>query len=443
MARPLSITLPGRVLGESWTYLLALVVLAGLTFVGTRAPLLGAVTVFLAALLVLLVCFDLARVGTGAITLAMFLAPLNDLRLGASYVTGSDIMFVIGIAILAPTLLRNKVSIPPLFLLGLGILFTMGVVASVASAIPVVSINQVARLLVGAFMLPIFFMIWRPQIKITVRLAAAYVFGCVFSVGWGLLSGPVAGDARYVGFTYHPNYLGLECLLAAALTPYLVAKISPGYRWIFWFAAIINAYGVYISGSRAALLVLGMLVVIYPFVEGSIRAVGAVMLGVAGVLAFSGRLLQEDGNSALGRLFGNGSASGSDIERQNVLAEAWKLFLEHPFLGNGFDGGLGSHNIYLQVATAVGIFGLLGYLLVLWTALRPLFWQGINHRLAYPVLAYGTIGPLTNTLWDRLIWSVIALTFAANLDRPPPSNDVTPTPAGRPRRSLTTTRTSA
>ena len=178
-----------------------------------------------------------------------------------------------------------------------------------------------------------------------------------------------------------------------------------------------------------------MLIVVYPFVERSIRAVGVVMLGVVAVLVFADRILKEDSDSAIGRLLGGGTASGSDLDRERIAAAAWDQFWKHPLLGNGFDGGIGSHNIYLQVATAVGIFGLLGYLMIMWTAIRPLFWKGTGHRLAYPVLAYAAEGPITNTLWDRLIWAVIALTFAESLrmihERNAPPADTDP-PVGVP-----------
>jgi O-antigen ligase len=418
-----------RVLGETGVWALTLAVLLGLLLTGTASPTAGVFAVGLAAGIAVLVCLGSARTGTLLVTIAMFLAPLNDLRLGTSYVTVSDVAFVLGFAVLTPTVLHNRIKIPALFLLGLAILLTMGAIASAAAPIPIVSMSQLVRLLVGAFVLPIFFMIWRPPVPSIVRFAGSYIFGSVFSVGYGLVQGPVDGDARYAGYTYHPNYLGLACLLAVSLVPYVTAKIAPQHRWIFWTAGLVNAYGVWISGSRAALLVLIMLIFVYPFVERSIKAVGMVMLGVAGALAFSGTLLQEDGNSALGRLFGNGTATGSDIERRNILSAAWEQFQAHPLLGNGFDGGIGSHNIYLQVAVAVGIFGLLGYLFIIWTALRPLFWEGAGHRLAYPVLAYAAIGPLTNTLWERLIWAVLALSFVGDA-RPPGHSDVEAAPSG-------------
>jgi len=409
-----------RAVASSVTYVLTVLLLGLLLLMGVQSTFLAVAAVGIAAILAMVVCFDLPTTGTVFMLIAMFTAPLNDLRLGASYVTISDVVFVLAIGLLLPTVIGRRIEMPLVFIAGFVILLTMGSIASAASAFPVVSFNQLARLVIGAFMLPLFFMLWRPPHATIVRLAGAYILGTVFSVGYGLLQGPVAGDARYVGFTYHPNFLGLECLLAAALVPFVVGSISFGRRWIFWGAGVICAYGIWLSGSRAALLVLGMLIFVYPFVERSIKAAGAIVFGVAMVLALSSKLVQDDSNSALGRLFGGGSANGSDIERRRILDAALAQFKSHPLLGVGFDGGLGSHNIYLQVATAVGVIGLLGYLLVLWTALRPLFWSGINHRLAYPALAYMAIGPLTNTLWDRLIWSVLALTLAVNVHKPPP-----------------------
>ena len=421
-----------RAVNQSWAFLLSLGVLALLTLMGMQSTFLAAAAIGMAATLALIVCLGLTGAGTIFMLVAMSLAPLNDLRLGASYVTVSDVIFVLAIGILLPTVLNNRIEVPPVFILGLAILVAIGSISSAMSPIAAVSFSQLARLVFGAFMLPIFFMLWRPPRETVVRLACAYIFGTVFSIGWGLLQGPVAGDARYVGFTYHPNFLGLESLLAAALVPFVVGSISFGRRWIFWGAGLICAYGIWLSGSRAALLVLGMLVFIYPFVERSIKAAGAVVFGIAMVLALSSRLVQEDSNNALGRLFGGGSANGSDIERKQILNDALVQFKAHPIFGVGFDGGLGSHNIYLQVATAVGILGLIGYLLVLWASLRPLFWTGINHRLAYPALAYMAIGPLTNTLWDRMIWAVLALTLAVNTRRPtepePSTGDVDTSP---------------
>lgn len=427
---------------SSWPWLVTVLVLTFLILIGMSSRLLAGTAVGVAIIIVILACLGLSRAGALFVTVAMFLAPLNDLRLGSSYVTASDFIFVLGFVILTPTVLRNRVHFPSMFLLGLAILLTMGVIASLASAHPSVSANQLGRLLVGAFALPLFFMVWRPPKATIVRLAGAYMLGSVFNVAYALVSGERGDGGRYVGLTYHPNFLGLGCLLAVSLTPYVVATVEPRFRWVFWGASVVSAYGVWISGSRAALIVLIMLLVVYPFIERSISAAGAVLFGFAGVLAFSGSLLQQDGGSALGRLLGGGSATDSDAQREQLLSAALTLIRKHPLLGNGFDGGVGAHNIYVQVAVAAGIFGLIGYLLIMWTGLRTLFWKGPNHRLAYPVLAYAAIGPLTNTLWERLIWAVVALTFAGNVRTPAETDEVHNTPEDEPHAALTEIRNS-
>jgi hypothetical protein len=409
----------GRKIGESWTWMASIGMLALLLLIGTSSTFFGVFAVGLALLIVIILCLDLEQAGTLFVTLAMFSAPLNNLRpISSSFVTVSDLIFLLAFAVLTPTMFSKKLALPWMFILGLGTIIVTGVIATVASPITAVSANQMIRLLIGAFSLPILFMIWRPAHAIIVRLAAAYILGTVFSVMYGVAQGPIGGGHRYIGYTYHPNFLGLSCLLAAALVPYVAGAVNANRSWIFWGAGVICALGVYLSGSRAALLVLIMLILIYPFVEGSVKAGSAVFAGILAVVAFSGSLLNSDGNNAVGRLLGGGSASDSDTQREQLASDALKSLKAHPILGNGFDGGLGAHDIYLQVAVAVGIFGLLGFLLVLWAAFRPLFWKGPEHRLAYPVLAYAAIGPLTNTLWERLIWSVMALAFTVVVHGP-------------------------
>src|SRR5215203_5168556 len=92
-----------RAVASSWTYVISLAVLGLLLLMGVQSPFLAVAAVGLAGVLALLVCFDLTTTGTLFMLFAMFTAPLNDLRLGASYVTVSDVVFVLGIGILLPT----------------------------------------------------------------------------------------------------------------------------------------------------------------------------------------------------------------------------------------------------------------------------------------------------------------------------------------------------
>ncbi len=351
--------------------------------------------------------------GTAALVLvlATFFAPLNSVRpsSAASFVTAADLLYVLGFGILFPVLLRRRLVAPPLYLIGGGIVVTLGLLASLASEGPGLSLNHMVRLLTAAFGLPLAMMWWRPSSTWIRRLATAYLAGVVVSVLHALVSGPDA-TGRYVGFTTHYNYFGITTLLAAAIVPYVVAVSPPGRRWALWFAGLICLYGIWISGSRAALLVIVVVAAIYPFLERSVNAFAVLAVAGTTVLALSGRLLDDSGDNALSRLLGGGGADYADLERQKALEVALKAFHAHPVIGNGFAQALEAHNIYLEIAVSVGVIGALGYVLMLVPMVQPLVRSGFpHHRLAYPALSYALIGLITNALWDRFIWAALAL----------------------------------
>jgi hypothetical protein len=107
---------------------------------------------------------------------------------------------------------------------------------------------------------------------------------------------------------------------------------------------------------------------------------------------------------------GGGNATGSNQAREDAARIAIDQFTASPLLGGGFGPILEAHNIYLQIAAAVGIFGLLGYLLIMWSLVRPLFMYAEPYGLlAVPALAYAMAGMIFPLLWDRYIWCVLAL----------------------------------
>jgi hypothetical protein len=170
---------------------------------------------------------------------------------------------------------------------------------------------------------------------------------------------------------------------------------------------------VWFSGSRAALVATVLIVLMWPVVERSVR--GGLWLAMAGALGLlvADQVLSSSGDSAIARLLGGGSAVASDAAREQLTAHYLAEFLAKPLLGNGFEEAVLGHDVYLQVAYAMGIFGAIGFVLVLVsgaltliTIPRPL------HRIAYPVIAYAMLAPLTSVIWDRFIWAALALTFA-------------------------------
>ena len=391
--------------------------LGALLLIAQLSTIAAIVAICVAGLCAAVVSFGLVQTATGIIVLAMFFAPCNSIRPSpaASFVTMSDLLFALGFLLLAPVLMVRRISPPLIFVLGSFILIVMGILASLGSADPGTSLNHMTRFVLAGLGLPIAFMLWRPHNRIVVAFASAYVAGQALSVVNAIASGAEEDTGRYQGFSTHFNFFGLSALLAACLVPYIVAFIHPPWRWVAWAGGGLCLYGIWISGSRAALLVVVIIALLFPLVERSVPATGALAAAMGVGVLLSGRLLNDEGSNALGRLKGDSTTNFSDDERTRALTEAIKMFKAHPFLGTGFEKALEAHNIYLEIGVAVGVVGVVGYALILGSAIYPLFTvPHPYHRLAYPALAYAMIGMLTNALWDRFIWSVLALALIAS-----------------------------
>jgi O-antigen ligase len=405
--------------------------LAGLVWLSQDAVLVGFVACLLAGFVTVLFALGVTRTGAAMVLLGMVTAPMTDLTVipGSTLVTVADACFAVGFALLVPALLTRRASPPPLFMAGAIVVLMLGFVASVRVADPAISLNLLFRLTAAAIVFPVVFMFWQPDARSSGRLAGGYVVGVALSTLYGLfVEGPSVSDTdvgRYDGLTEHPNAMALTGLLAVALLPHVLHQTARRFRWLWLLPGGLCLYGMWLSGSRATLLVLILLALLYPAIENSVRAAGF-LVGCAGVgLLFVGRLLQSQTDNPLTRLLGGGSAGGSDQERENNFTHAIAQFKLHPLLGNGFaDDALAAHDIYLQVAVSVGVIGLVAYLCILWTGLRPLFRvREPIHLVAYPVLAYLMTGLLTSLLWDRYIWCVLALSFVLVAQHPDQDDD--------------------
>jgi O-antigen ligase len=264
-------------------------------------------------------------------------------------------------------------------------------------------------------------------------MAGLYIAGQTVSVLDSIVGGAAAGN-RHQGLSTHPNFFGMCGLLAYALCLHLLSRVPRKWHWVIWVAMGATILSTVTSGSRAALLVAVLITILYPAVERSAMASYVVVsLAVIGA-ASGGALLSRFGEgSAVDRLQGDRTSSFSDAERADQLASGFKRFLDHPVLGDGFSNApLLAHNIYLEVAVVVGLVGLVGYMLVLWCTVQPLFLRKHPmHRLGHAALAYAAIGMLTNSLWDRFVWAVLGLAFLANLPEKEPPKPAAATPNHR------------
>ena len=396
---------PSRVMTSALCGLLLL----GLVLVASTGSIAALASIVVAAGLVALAILGPQRLGTVMVVTATFFGPMSSVRpvAAVSVVTASDVFLLGGMTLLFPTLLRRRVQLPFAYQLGALLLVFAGVISSLLTDSPVVSLRYVGQLLVAVFVLPTFLAWWHPRLPVLLSLAWAYVGGQVVSSVVALGQ----GGSRAQGLTTHPNFFGLCCTLAFALGFFLLQHSGPVLTCVVVGLDLLFAVGVSMSGSRAALLGLVLLSLVWVLVQRS--ALGGYAMAFVAVTALAvgnWALSALPEGSALARLAGNSTASVSDSHRQSLVQSGLHQFLERPLTGNGFEQALQSHSIFLEVAVAGGLIGLVGYLFMIGALLKPLVDRANRlHALSYPVLAYALVGALSNSLWDRFIWTAGAL----------------------------------
>lgn len=394
-------------------------VITGLALVVLIPAAASSTPVMIVVFFALVLCLALVILGFGHtseffVILGVVMVPMTNLHPvdAVSFITLADAAFAVGFGLMLPDLMRRPLHLPSIFVLGVAGVLTVALFASLLADDPMGSLNSLARLLVGAFGLSILILWWNPDRTRVVIIASAYVLGNVISVANGVIKSEVARDGRRAGLAEHPNVYGLCALLACCLIPFLVMQLPRTWRWVLAGpAGVVCLYGVWSSGSRAALAALIGVAVIFPVLARSVPAALALLSTVAGVLVFSTQLLGETSTgNALGRLLGAGSASLSDVEREQLLEDVIDRFWNSPIIGNGMADVIAAHIIYLQIAAGVGVVGLFFYLIVLASTVRPAAVLSPPFSLlAVPALAYVVVGFVTPLLWDRYIWVVMAL----------------------------------
>jgi len=386
---------------------------AGLVLASTVGPVAMGAAVLAAVVLFLVITFGAVRVGTVTIMGALATAPMyKGLAPGTdAAVTPTDALFVIGFALLLPALLKGRVNLPISYVAGIALVVAAGTIATVLSDEQLFSGLALILWLMVLIGLPVAIGLWGPSPRMVDVLAWSYVAGHMFSQVAGIGLGRVNEAGRHLGLTNHPNYFGQAGVMAFALLLYLWSR-STGrlHRTAVLGAGAVAGMSVVLSGSRGALLVVAALVLMIPVVERSITS-GLIWLLAGALLIISIPLIFSIAGDtpALDRLSGNTSSAGSDQIREAGLAAGWDRFWASPFFGDGLVDLFNIHNNYLEIAVGVGIFGLVGYLAVLYTFARPLFGHHELRRLCYPVWGYIGWGTFVPGIYDRSIWAPVAL----------------------------------
>lgn len=375
----------------------------------SRGPLPAALALGVAAILLGVAAVGTERLGTAFVVAALFAAPMNDGLRISSNITVVDLCFVVGFALLLPRLLAGRIALPASYGVGMVVVVALGCLSSLASPDPAASFQPLLFFVVAAGLLPVAYGLWGPSPRVVEVLAGAYVAGQVFNTLAALVIGPLDNN-RYSGLTPHANFLGNGGALAVALLLFLHPRVPRGRRWLVWLAGLVCLGSTLMSGSRADVIVVVVLALAYPAVtRRQVQGYTIVGLSVVAALLLNAVLAALGTTTAVARLMGNRSTDASNAAREGGLSQGWDQFVGHPWLGSGFAGYFGVHNVYLEVAAAIGAVGLVGYLAVQWSFVRRLFWAGDLRLLALGPLAYVVLALMVPSLYDRSVWAVVGL----------------------------------
>ena len=364
---------------------------------------------------VMALIFGLRNTGSGFLLLGFGTVSFNDTHpIGSlGWMEVSDPFFVAGFLLLTPWFARTALRLPVTFMVGAFGLLTIGILSAAVGDQPGSDFAYMLDVAQGVVLLPVLLTWWKPGIRMVTSAALCYMLGNSVNVVASLVEGPDLAD-RYGGLSTHPNVMGYCQVLGLALVPFLLEVLPRKYHWLVGAMSVVSMVGIWNSGSRAALLAVVVLTLLYPAFKRSIAAalgVGALCLSALVVLDLVARKL--DPSSALGRLLGvDSSSTVSNDARLDGAQAGFDQFLSHPLLGDGWVTVWGAHNGYLQVAAAIGMFGFVAYIVLLTSLLRPLMEIPRPYGLlAVPALAAVMLDLVLPLLGARFVWCVVGLAF--------------------------------
>jgi O-antigen ligase len=254
---------------------------------------------------------------------------------------------------------------------------------------------------------------------------------------------------RYAGTLRHPNKFGYYLTLTSILTFHKIIRSFSRRKKLAWalfsFALMIQALGIYLSGSMTAYIgiLVGLFLILFSYLYTDNQllslAIGlsalalilviCLFLGNFDILDFSGFKSTLLGLSAQ-RVF-----TETGLSRLEIYQDASASIIKHPFIGVGYDqistSGItgetrklsGSiHNVLLQVWYVGGLFSFLGWLLIYCRigaqALKNLFHtfdcvpRSLICAISSAALAAIVMDQFQDPIYQREKWLVFGLLLA-------------------------------
>jgi O-antigen ligase len=226
------------------------------------------------------------------------------------------------------------------------------------------------------------------------------------------------------GLMGNPNDLAMNMVtflplaaMIAIMRGRMLPRLTAGAITVLMIATII------FTKSRGALLGLAAVFVVL-ILEGRKLRRGLGVMAVVGALVAVPLMPSWFWTRLISITDAEQDESGSREARKTLMREGWEAFIEHPLTGVGAgqfknynppdrdEAWRETHNVTLQIAAELGIFGLIAFLVLIWQAAAALLWTRrmfsiANSRARPPTAGPGTV-PVTDAFrpeereWMRL-----------------------------------------
>jgi len=211
------------------------------------------------------------------------------------------------------------------------------------------------------------------DVRVRNRLMDAYLAGCYLGIAGTAVNfalgnpyappGDEAVEGRY-SFGVDPNFLALALVIGIPLALYRAGLVSAGWRRALFFLYVPAALaGVFLTGSRGALLALLVAIVVYALFAG-LRAPARIVAGAVLCLAIGALFPGQISDRFVG--IPDELRYGTLSDRRELWDRGTAVIAEHPLAGIGAGAtsgrfGIAAHNTPLEFmmeggAVSVGLF---------------------------------------------------------------------------------------
>ena len=200
------------------------------------------------------------------VTVASFLLPMNNVRLGANLTVGDGLIILALLLIIVIRADQRTLNVSGMDQLLVGILIVIfgGLLGSFFAVSTAASLAGLFRFGAATIAIPVLFGLWRPNLIQLRIIASSFVVGAAVSALAGILFIRIVGRAQ--GFTTHPNHLALASLMAVGLALGLTLSTPHrGHYLLLLGASALLSLGILSSGSRSGIIAEVVVVLVIAF----------------------------------------------------------------------------------------------------------------------------------------------------------------------------------